>query len=157
VSEAQDKPKRRKPPSATRQRQRARHCVVQALYQAQVNPQQPVDLVAQFRTDNDFEDVDVGYFDEAVLAVLRRAEELDTPFAPLLDRALDELDPVERGILRLATWELSERVDVPYRVVIDEAVNLAKRFGASGSHRYVNGVLDRAARSLRGPETGARA
>ena len=157
MSDAPGPAKRRKAPSATRLRQRARHCVVQALYQAQVNPQQPVELVAQFRADNDFEDVDVGYFDEAVLAVLRRADELDLLFAPLLDRALDELDPVELGILRLATWELSERTDVPYRVVIDEAVNLAKRFGASESHRYVNGVLDRAARSLRGPETGARA
>lgn len=142
--------------SPTRRRQRARHCAIQALYHAQVNPLPPVDLVAQFRADNEFEDVDETYFSEGVLAVMRRAEELDADFAPFADRTPDEMDPVERAILRLAIWELKERVDVPWRVVIDQAVTLAKRFGASESHRFVNGVLDKAARRLRVAETGGR-
>lgn len=142
--------------SPTRRRQRARHCAIQALYHAQVNPLPPVDLVAQFRADNEFEDVDDAYFSAGVLAVMRRAGELDADFAPFADRSPDEMDPVERAILRLAIWELKERADVPWRVVIDQAVMLAKRFGASESHRFVNGVLDKAARRLRAAETGGR-
>lgn len=142
--------------SPTRRRQRARHCAIQALYHAQMNPLPPVDLVAQFRADNEFEDVDEDYFSEAVLAVMRRAEEFDADLAPFADRTPEEMDPVERAILRLAVWELKERIDVPFRVVIDQAVTLAKRFGASESHRFVNGVLDRATRRLRAAETGGR-
>ncbi|MEE4297881.1 MAG: transcription antitermination factor NusB [Pseudomonadales bacterium] len=142
--------------SPTRRRQRARHCAIQALYHAQMNPLPPVELVAQFRADNEFEDVDDAYFSEGVLAVMRRAEELDADFAPFADRRPDEMDPVERAILRLAIWELKERADVPWRVVIDQAVMLAKRFGATESHRFVNGVLDKAARRLRAAETGGR-
>jgi N utilization substance protein B len=88
--------------------------------------------------------------------VLRRAEALDLEYAALLDRSLDELDPVERAILRLATWELKERLDVPWRVVIDQGVTLAHLYGASESHRYVNAVLDGLARRLRTAETAAR-
>ena len=73
-------------------------------------------------------------------------------FAPALDRALDELDPIERNLLRLGTFELRDRIDVPYKVVINEAVALAKKFGATDSHKYVNGVLDKIARDLRGLE-----
>ncbi len=154
LSEARAPAKGRSSP--TRRRQRARHCAIQALYHAQMNPLPPVDLVAQFRADNEFEDVDEGYFSEGVLAVMRRAEELDADLAPFADRPPEEMDPVERAILRLATWELKERIDVPFRVVIDQAVMLAKRFGASESHRFVNGVLDKAARRLRAAETGGR-
>lgn len=142
--------------SPTRRRQRARHCAIQALYHAQMNPLPPVDLVAQFRADNDLEDVDEDFFTEGVLSVMRRAEELDADLAPFCDRTPEELDPVERAILRFATWELKERVDVPFRVVIDQAVTLAKRFGASESHRFVNGVLDKSARRLRAAEAGGR-
>ena len=79
-------------------------------------------------------------------------DELDSAYAPLLDRRLDELDPIERTLLRMGTWELKERIDVPYRVVINEAVALAKKFGATDGHRYINGVLDRLARDLRSVE-----
>ncbi|HSG89048.1 MAG TPA: transcription antitermination factor NusB [Pseudomonadales bacterium] len=142
-------------PNPAQARHRARRFAVQALYQAQVNPIQPLDLVAQFRGDNEFVTADEDYFTAAVTTVMRRREEYDGLFSPLLDRTLEELDPVERAILRLATWELRERIDVPYRVVIDQAVNLAKVYGASESHRFVNGVLDKLARSLRGAEFGA--
>lgn len=141
--------------SPTQARHRARRLAVQALYSAQVNPRQPLDLVAQFLADNDFEDTDEDFFRVAVTTVMRRRDEYDVLFTPLLDRTLEELDPVERAILRLATWELKERVDVPWRVVIDQAVTLAKVYGASESHRFINGVLDRLARALRAAETGA--
>ena len=146
----------RRTPSPAQRRQRARHCAIQALYQAQVNPAPPVDLVAQFRADNELEDVDEAYFSEGVLTVMRRAEDYDADLAPFANRAPAEMDPVERAILRFAVWELKERVDVPFRVVIDQAVTLARRFGAGESHRFVNGVLDRAARALRAAETGGR-
>jgi N utilization substance protein B len=84
-------------------------------------------------------------------------DELDALLEPLLDRKLSELDPVERSLLRLGAFELRERIDVPYRVVINEAVALAKKFGASESFRYVNGVLDRLATDLRAPEVSAGA
>jgi N utilization substance protein B len=145
--------RRRRDPNA---RTWARRFAVQALYQAQVNPASPTDLVAQFRADHDLSRADVEYFTEAVTTVLRRAEALDLEYAALLDRSLDELDPVERAILRLATWELKERLDVPWRVVIDQGVTLAHLYGASESHRYVNAVLDSLARRLRTAETAAR-
>ena len=83
-----------------------------------------------------------------------RVDELDSLYSPLLDRALDALDPVERSLLRMGSFELRERIDVPYRVVINEAVALARKFGASQSYKYVNGVLDKLAHQLRGPERG---
>ena len=95
-----------------RARQRARHCAIQALYQAQVNPLPPVELVAQFRADNELEEADAEFFTEGVLAVLRRAPEFDADIAPFAYRPPEEMDPVERAILRLAAWELKERLDV---------------------------------------------
>ena len=82
-------------------------------------------------------------------------EELDGLYASFLDRQLKELDPIELALLRMGAFELRERIDVPYRVVINEAVALAKKFGAADSFKYINGVLDRLARQLRGPEVGA--
>ena len=137
-------------------RQQARRLAVQALYQDQINPASVHELVAEFRVHHESDDADLEYFAAAVTGVSRAARELDTLYAPLLDRALDELDPVERAILRLGTWELQERLDVPYRVVIDQGVTLAQMFGASESHRYVNAVLDALARRLRRTEVSAR-
>jgi N utilization substance protein B len=85
------------------------------------------------------------------------AGDLDSSYEQLLDRPLDELDPVERALLRLGTFELKERIDVPYRVVINESVALAKKFGATDSYRYINGVLDKVARSYRQIEIDAEA
>jgi N utilization substance protein B len=151
-----DAPARGRRPSPSQARQRARRLALQALYGAIVNPASPLDLVAQFRSDHDFDGADEDFFTAAVTGVMRAAATLDADFAPLLDRGVEELDPVERAILRLGAWELRERIDVPYRVVIDQGVNLAKTFGASESHRYVNGVLDGLARRLRKPEVAAR-
>jgi len=82
-------------------------------------------------------------------------DELDASFEPLLDRKLDDLDPIERTLLRMGTFELRERLDVPFKVVINEAVALAKKFGATDGHKYINGVLDKVAHQLRKVETEA--
>lgn len=130
--------------SAARARTRARGQLVQALYQEQFTGDAAGALEEQFLAHG-LGEADVAYFREVLPAVLARKEELDGRLEPLLDRPLVQLDPVERAVLRLATYELTERLEVPYRVVIHEAVELAKRFGAEQSHRYINGVLDRLA------------
>lgn len=144
-----------KRPSLSQARGRARRLALQALYQHQVNPEPGYELVAKFRADYDFSQADEEYFGSAVTGVSRLQSVLDTLIAPLLDRAMDDLDPVERAILRLGAWELHERLDVPFRVVISEGVSLAQTFGATDGHRYVNAVLDRLARQLRRSEVAA--
>ena len=136
-------------------RRKARHYALQALYQWHMAGASPTTIEAEFRSDYDFDVVDLEYFQALVHGVPAQAESLDALYEPLLDRRLDELDPVERSLLRMGCFELRERVDVPYRVVINEAVALAKKFGASESYRYVNGVLDRLATQLREPEVRA--
>ena len=138
------------------QRRKARHYGLQALYQWTLSGASPSDIEAEFRVDNDFRHTDGEYFS----AVLKRGghdvEGLELLFEPALDRTLDELDPIERNLLRLGTFELRDRIDVPYKVVISEAVALAKKFGATDSHRYINGVLDKVARELRQIELAQR-
>ena len=136
-------------------RQLARQCAVQALYSWQLTDGDPLDIDAAFRIENDMEGVDVDYFRELLREIPRLREALDGHIIPLLPRPLDEVDPVERAILRLGAYELKCRLDVPYRVVINEGVELAKLFGAEQGHRFVNGILDGMARELRGTEQAA--
>ncbi len=136
-------------------RQLARQCAVQALYSWQLTDGDPLDIDAAFRIENDMDGVDVDYFRELLREIPRLREELDSHIAPLLTRPLAEVDPVERAILRLGAYELKCRLDVPYRVVINEGVELAKLFGAEQGHRFVNGILDGMARELRGTEQAA--
>jgi len=136
-------------------RRKARHYALQALYQWHMAQASPQAIEAEFRSDYDFDAVDLDYFQAIVHGVPAQVDALDALIAPLLDRKLDGLDPVERSLLRLGCFELRERIDVPYRVVINEAVALAKKFGASESFRYVNGVLDRLAAELRTAEVRA--
>lgn len=137
------------------QRRKARHYALQALYQWHMAGAPTTDIEAEFRTDYDFAVVDLEYFQALIHSVPPLVEELDSLYAPLLDRQLDELDPIERSLLRMGTFELRDRIDVPYRVVINEAVALAKKFGAAESYKYINGVLDQLARRLREPEVNA--
>jgi N utilization substance protein B len=137
------------------ERRKARHYGLQALYQWSMAGAPLNDIEAEFRTDYDFSHVDLEYFRALLHGIPACVDELDATFEPLLDRALDELDPIERTLLRMGTFELRERLDVPYKVVINEAVALAKKFGATDSHKYLNGVLDRAARQLRKVEIEA--
>ncbi|RLM27739.1 N utilization substance protein B [Brenneria alni] len=130
-------------------RRRARECAVQALYSWQLSKNDIADIEHQFLSEQDVKDVDITYFRELLAGVASQAEKLDKLMAPFLSRQLDELGQVERAILRLAMFELSNRDDVPYKVAINEAIELAKIFGAEDSHKFVNGVLDKAAPSVR--------
>ena len=134
----------------------ARRLALQALYQWDLARSSPAELLEQFTEDENWPRVDAGYFQELVRGVIAQAAELDAQLVPCLDRPMEEVDPVERAVLRIAAYELRHRLDVPFRVVIEEAVNLAKKFGAEGGYRFVNGVLDRLARRLRPFETSGR-
>lgn len=134
------------------QRRKARHFGLQALYQWTLSGASAREIEAEFRVDNDFQHTDGEYFSAVLKGVVGDVEALEALFEPFLDRRLDELDPIERNLLRLGTFELRDRIDVPYKVVINEAVSLAKKFGATDSHRYINGVLDKIAKELRTAE-----
>ena len=133
------------PNTLAAQRRKARHFGLQALYQWTLSDASLVDIDAEFRVDNDFRHTDGEYFQALLRGVMEDVESLEALFSPLLDRALDDLDPIERNLLRMGTFELKERIDVPYKVVINEAVSLAKKFGATESHHAINGILDEAA------------
>ncbi|HEY0963634.1 MAG TPA: transcription antitermination factor NusB [Pseudomonadales bacterium] len=135
-------------------RKRARDLLVQALYQWKLSGHDPIQVEAEFRADNGRK-VDWEFFHHALSYIAEHAVELNKLYAPHLDRPVDQLDPIETGILLLGMFELSQRIDVPYRVVINECVELAKKYGATESHKYINGVLDKAARALRKTELGA--
>ncbi|MCP5180625.1 MAG: transcription antitermination factor NusB [Pseudomonadales bacterium] len=137
-------------------RKQARRALVQAVYRWQLNGANASDIQKEFLEDGSLKNADVVFFGDALRRVIGRSDLLDEQFKELLDRELDDLDPVELGILRLGTDELLHRPDVPYRVVIDEYVELAKVFGAEESFKYVNGVLDKLSRRLRTLETAAR-
>ncbi|MDX1451507.1 MAG: transcription antitermination factor NusB [Oleiphilaceae bacterium] len=140
----------------TSQRKRARKLVLQALYQWHVSQNTLSQIEAEFRTDNDFEKVDGAYFSELFHGIPKQLSDLDGHIAPLLDRELDQLDPIELMLLRMGTYEFAHRIDVPYRVVINEAVELAKQFGGTDGHKYVNSVLDKLSLRLRAVETRPR-
>ena len=142
-------------PSKSEKRRAARQLATQALYQLHMAKQSLNEIEAQFRVDNDFSDVDGAYFREILHGVPAKKEQIDTALAPCLDLTIDELDPVELAVLRLSTWELLERIDVPYRVVINEGIELAKVYGSTDGHKFVNGVLDKLAPRLREVEVKA--
>ena len=137
------------------ERRKARHYGMQALYQWLMADASLGTIEAEFRSDYDFSHVDLEYFQALLHGVPARVDELEAILEPLLDRKLDDLDPIERTLLRMGTFELAERPDVPYKVVINEAVALAKKFGATDGHKYINGVLDKVARELRKVEINA--
>lgn len=133
----------------------ARRCAVQALYQWQLTEQTPGQIEAHFLAEEDLQKADTAYFRELVHQIPARIAEIDTALEPLLDRPLAQVDPVERAILRIGAYELMLRSDIPYRIVLNEAVELAKVFGAEQGHRFINGVLDKLARGARPVEFGA--
>jgi N utilization substance protein B len=136
-------------------RSRARRRALQAVYAWQLSSS-PVDkVIEQFRAEQDMEVADLEYFEALVRGVVRHAEELDAVLAKFIDRTVAQVDPIERAVLRIAGFELAHRPDVPYRVVINEAIETTKRFGAEHGHTYVNGVLDRAAAEWRPQEMQA--
>ncbi|HIH7495680.1 TPA: transcription antitermination factor NusB [Yersinia enterocolitica] len=130
-------------------RRRARECAVQALYSWQLSKNDIADVELQFLSEQDVKDVDIAYFRELLSGVAVNAASLDALMAPVLSRQHEELGQVERAVLRIALFELSKRDDVPYKVAINEAIELAKTFGAADSHKFVNGVLDKVAPTVR--------
>jgi len=141
--------------SLAAERRKARHYGMQALYQWHMTGTSLSIIEAEFRDDYDFGQVDGDYFHALVHEIPACIDELEVILEPALDRKMDDLDPIERTLLRMGVFELSRRIDVPYKVVINEAVSLAKKFGATDGHKYINGVLDRVARELRKVETEA--
>jgi N utilization substance protein B len=127
----------------------ARKLALQALYRLQINDGPWQDVINEFLTAEDMPKADREYFEAIIRAVAEGRDDLDTQLAAWLDRKPAELDPVEHAVLLVGTWELQSRPDVPYRVVINEAVTLTRKFGATDGHKFVNAVLDRAARELR--------
>ena len=137
-------------------RRKARHYGMQAIYQWQMT-QNPLDEIeANFLVDYDFSNVDKAYFHELVFEVPACVSELEAAYSDFLQgRAAEELDPIELALLRVGSYELVKRIDIPYKVAINEAVSLAKKFGAAESHKYINAVLDKLAQKVRALEVNA--
>jgi N utilization substance protein B len=135
-----------------RARSVSRKLAMQALYQWQINSQPWQDLHQQYLDSEDMERADHEYFRDLVEHISAQRDELDAAIAPSIDRPVKDLDPVEHAILLLGAYELKARPDVPYRVVINEGVELARKFGGTGGHKFVNAVLDRMAGQLRASE-----
>jgi N utilization substance protein B len=136
-------------------RSRSRRRALQAVYAWQMSGASAREVIAQFAHEQAHEVADLEYFEDLVLGVDKHCEELDVALAPFLDRDIEQVDPIERAVLRIAAYELRQRRDVPYRVVINEAIETVKRFGSEHGHTYVNGVLDHAAADWRSVEVQA--
>lgn len=139
------------------QRHKARHFALQAIYQWQMTAQSAGDIEQQFLEDQPVSGADLGYLHDLLCGVAANCAQLDGAFSPFLSRPLEDLDLVDKAILRLATFELMFRPEVPYRVVINEAILLAKAFAGQDSHKFVNGVLDRVRQQLADPAASAPA
>ena len=142
--------------SITSDRSRARRYTVQALYEWQVSGNAPKEIEQQFLIEHHTRKFDRPYFNELLNGIAAHVEELDAEISPLSDRPYDEVGIVEKAILRLGCYELKNRIDIPYRVVINEAIELTKTFGPEEAHRFVNGTMDKLAANLRQAEVAAR-
>ena len=138
-----------KPAPKGKGRHLARERAIQALYQREITGQTVADIHAQFLEDREMKGLDVPYFQRLIRGADKHRNELDSLYSPYLDRAVASLDIIERVILRMACYELVHEAGVPYRVVINEGVELAKRFGGEQGHKYVNAVLDKTAKVAR--------
>ena len=135
-----------------RSKRRARKLALQALYQWHMSGLELTEIEAQFRAVTNMERVDTNYFCGLLYGVLREIETIEASFSPYLDRAVLDLNPIELTVLRLSTYELLHCPEIPYRVLLDEAVSLTKEFGSQDGHRYVNGVLHNVAKQSRAVE-----
>lgn len=133
-------------------RRKARELAVQAVYSWQMSENSVADVEAHFLTENAKRRFEIEFFQKLFRGVTSQASTLDEVIAPYLDRSVDEVDHIEKAILRVAVYELKYCSDIPYRVVINEAIELAKLFAADDSHKFVNGVLDKAVKLIRPAE-----
>lgn len=145
----------RRAPRGTRARSIARKLAMQGLYQWQLTGQPVAQIRSQLLEDEESAGADREYFAELLGGCIEGSDAIGAALARCIDRPLEQLDPVETGILMIGMYELQHRLEIPFRVVINEAVDLCKRFGATEAHKYVNAVLDRAARQIRAAELGA--
>ena len=141
----------------SRERSNARRRALQALYQWQMTGQNLSDIERQFLDEEDMAKTDLDYFKELLHSAPAHLTELEAHCLPHVSRPLDQVDPVERAALLIGLYELQYRLDVPYRVAINEAVELAKTFGAEQGHKFVNGLLDKVAKELRPTEFKGKA
>jgi N utilization substance protein B len=141
-----------KPAARGGSRSLSREFALRALYAQHMTGEDPVDVAAHVRDDKDFAKANAAYFEALFHGVLKESADLELKLTPLLDRPVGELSPIERGILLLGAHELVNCPDVPYRVAINEAVELAKKYGGTDGHKYVNGVLDKLAKLMRPDE-----
>ncbi len=137
-------------------RRKARRYAVQGLYQWQLTDNAPADIYQTMLVDVNLNKTDLLYMEELITQVPRHVEEIDNSLTPQLSRKLHEVDPVERAILRIAAYEFLKRPEIPYRVIINEAVEQAKTFGAEDGHKFVNGVLDKVSAVVRSIEVKAQ-
>ncbi|WP_372881976.1 transcription antitermination factor NusB [Psychromonas sp.] len=131
------------------ERRRARQFAVQAIYQWQITKLNVGQIIEQFSIDQDLSKTDVPYFKELLTGVVNRVDSLDEKLSPYLSRKIEDVDMVDKAVLRLAMFELTYRTDIPHKVVLNEAIELAKDFATDESYKFVNGVLDKALRSLK--------
>jgi len=134
----------------------ARRCAVQALYQWQMTGESLSRIEINFVEEDRLKGAQKNYFAEIFHGIPQQLNKIDEALAEFVDRPVEKIDPVERAVLRIGVYELINRLETPYKVIINEAVNLAKYFGADGSHKYVNGVLDKVSRNIRGVEIKAK-
>lgn len=130
-------------------RHKARHFALQAIYQWQMTGDKAAEIEKQFLEDQPIRGTDLEYLHDLIAGVVENYEELDELFSPFTSRPLDDLDLVDKAILRLATFELTYRQEIPFKVVINEAIELAKSFAQQDSHKFVNGVLDKVVKSMK--------
>jgi len=148
-----NKPQAKNTPAA---RHKARRFALQGLYEWQLSGNQPFEIEARYRVENAMHKVDLAYFHELLHQVVAKNRELDNAFEPFLDRKMQQLDPVERNVLRIGSYELIHHIEIPYKIILNEAVELAKDFGATDSYKYVNSILDELAKTVRKAEKQAQ-
>ena len=141
--------------SKPKEKQKARRMLIQALYSWDVGGTDLVDIEAEFHTDNDMSKVDTALFHTILFGVPKNLAQIDATYSSYLDRENKQLDPVSRAVLRLSSYEMVFSIDVPYRVVINEGVNLAKTYGPTDAYKFINGVLDKVAIEHRAAEVAA--
>jgi len=136
----------------TSPRSKSREVAMQALYQWQLNYSEMSEITHQFSESGRFQGIDMAFYHEIVQYISCHAEALDEILVPLLDRSVNMIDPIEKTIMRIGIYELKEKPEIPYKVVINEAVELTKHYGSEDGHKFVNGILDKVAKNLRANE-----
>lgn len=135
-----------------KERHRARGIIIQALYEKDISKNEDQQIIAGFLIDNPQLKFDRSYFQTSFIAIARDLLEIDKLYTKYLDRAFSALDPVSKAILRLASFELKYQLEIPHKVVLNEAIDLAKNYGAQDSHKFINGILDKLAKEIRTAE-----